>query len=131
MTNNQNTAWLDKEITEFVTTNNEAFRTQDDTMAHENVRLFKAAIKSKIEQEVAAARYMGAVDFSTWIIRHDESSFRQERAWFKVKPGLLLQYQADLMKGLDRVRTDIGLDPKATVYQLRQSTIKGDKDDHN
>ena len=65
------------------------------------------------------ARYMGAADFAAWVINHDESSFREIVSWFKIKPKLLIEYQAELMKNLDRIRTDIGLDPESTVYQLK------------
>ena len=70
------------------------------------------------EARAREARYMGAADFAQWIIAHDESSFRQERAWFKIKPQLLLKYQAELMEGLNRIHTNAGLDPEAEVRQL-------------
>lgn len=72
----------------------------------------------KLTELMQEARYMGSMDFANWVINHDESSFRSERAWFKIKPKLLAGYQADLMKGLKQVRTNAGLDPYATVHQL-------------
>jgi hypothetical protein len=74
---------------------------------------------STSEHELQEARYMGALDFATWILNHDESSFRQERAWFKIKPKLLMEYRAELLEGLKYVRSNIGLDPNAKVRQIK------------
>lgn len=76
-------------------------------------------LEALIKTEATEARYMGSLDFSTWVIRHDKSSFRQERAWFKIKPSLIVEYQAELLNNLDRVRTNAGLDPNSTVPQLK------------
>lgn len=42
-----------------------------------------------------------------WIVQHDESSFRQERSWFKVKPRLLLERQAQIMRELESQNKEI------------------------
>lgn len=82
----------------------------------------KLAHQKDIDSAVKEARYMGSMDFATWVLNHDESSFRQEKAWYKIKPSLILEYQAELMKNIDRVRTNIGLDPESTVSQLSHAT---------
>lgn len=76
--------------------------------------------KGEAEHREKEARYMGAQDFSSWLLNHDESSFRQERAWFKVKPALVIQYQANLMADLERIRSNIGNDSQATNPQVTQ-----------
>lgn len=72
-----------------------------------------------INHALMEARYMGTADFAHWCVTNDQSSFRQERAWFKLKPSLLIAYQAALMENLARVRTNVGLDPEATVRQIK------------
>ena len=85
-----------------------------------------AQAKQKILQKMNEARYMGSMDFATWVMRHDESSFRAERSWFKIKPSLLLSYQADLMQGLKSIQTNAGLDPNSPVTQLKSLESKGE-----
>lgn len=62
----------------------------------------KAALTQQHEREKLEAQYRGALDFSRWIIQHDQSNFRQERAWFKIKPQLILDYQAELEEKLQQ-----------------------------
>lgn len=72
-----------------------------------------------VEHMLMEARYMGTMDFAEWVLHHDESSFRAERAWFKLKPSLITRYQIELMKNLRRIRSNTGLDKDSTVHQLK------------
>jgi hypothetical protein len=64
-------------------------------------------LKAKINRLMLEARLAGAIDCATWVMQHDESSFRQERAWFKVKPALFLKYQAELLKELQELSNNL------------------------
>jgi hypothetical protein len=64
-------------------------------------------VEAKINRLMLEARLAGAIDCATWVMQHDESSFRQERAWFKVKPALFLKYQAELLKELQELSNNL------------------------